>query len=79
MRPSLAAVSPNGPQREHSIDAGVAADKRSEDPTSMLTERTHQPFVMDDAEAAPDRGMLVFQYMVAAVAVIAAVLLALVN
>ncbi len=45
----------------------------------MLTDRTHQPFVMDDAEAAPDRGMLVLQYMVAAVAAVAAVLLALVN
>lgn len=45
----------------------------------MLTDRTHQPFVMDDAEAAPDRGMLVLQYLVAAVAAVAAVLLALIN
>ena len=45
----------------------------------MLTDRTHQPLVMDDAEADPDRGMLVLQYMVAAVAGVAAVLLALVN
>lgn len=45
----------------------------------MHTDRTHQPFVMDDAEPTPDRGMLVLQYLVAAVAVVAAALLALVN
>lgn len=45
----------------------------------MLTDRTHHQYVMDDAEATPDRGMLVLQYLVAAVAVVAAVLLALVN
>lgn len=45
----------------------------------MLSDRTHQPFVMDDPKAAPDRGMLVLQYMVAAVAAVAAVLLTLVN
>jgi hypothetical protein len=61
------------------IDAGDAADNHPEDSTSMLTDRTHQPFVMDDADAAPDRGMLVLQYMVAAIAAVAAVLLALVN
>lgn len=44
----------------------------------MLTDRTHQPFVMDD-EPTSDRGMLVLQYLVAAVAVVAAALLALVN
>ena len=45
----------------------------------MLTDRTHHPFLMDEAEPAPDRGMLVLQYLVAAVAVAAAALLALVN
>jgi hypothetical protein len=60
------------------IDAGIPPTT-VEEPRSMLSDRTHQPFVMDDAEAAPDRGMLVLQYMVAAVAMVAAVLLALVN
>ena len=45
----------------------------------MLTDRTHQPFAMDDAEPTSDRGMLVLQYLVAAVAVVAAALLALIN
>lgn len=45
----------------------------------MLTDRIHQPFVKDDAGATPDRGMLILQYTVAVVAVVAAVLLALVN
>jgi len=45
----------------------------------MLTDRTHQPFLMDDAEPTSDRGMLLLQYLVAAVAVAAAALLALVN
>jgi hypothetical protein len=51
----------------------------TEDPTSMLTDRTHQPFAMDDAEPTSDRGMLILQYLVAAVAVVAAALLALIN
>ena len=45
----------------------------------MLTDRTHHSFLMDDAEPIPDRGMLVLQYLVAAIAVGAAALLALVN
>ena len=45
----------------------------------MLTDRTHQPFAIDDAEPASDRAMLVLQYLVAAIAMIAAALLALVN
>jgi hypothetical protein len=61
------------------IQAGDAADQILEDPTSMLTDRTHHPFVMDDAEPASDRGMLVFQYLVAAVAAVAAALLAFLN
>ena len=61
------------------IDGGLPADQIFEDPTSMLTDRTHQPLVMDDAEPTSDRGMLLLQYMVAAVAVVAALLLALIN
>lgn len=45
----------------------------------MLTDRTRQPFAIDDAEPASDRAMLVLQYLVAVVAVISAALLALVN
>ena len=45
----------------------------------MFTDRTHPPLVMDDAEPASDRGMLVLQYLVAAIAVVAALLLALLN
>ncbi len=45
----------------------------------MLTERTHHPFAIDDPEPVSDRGMLVLQYLVAAIAVAAAALLALVN
>ena len=45
----------------------------------MLTDRTHQPLVMDDAEPSSDRGMLLLQYLVAAIAVVAALLLALIN
>lgn len=46
----------------------------------MLTDRTHHPFAIDDAErTTSDRGMLVLQYLVAAIAVGAALLLALVN
>lgn len=45
----------------------------------MLTDRTHHPFLMDDAEPTSDRGMQVLQYLVAAVAMVAAALLALVN
>ena len=44
----------------------------------MLTDRT-KPFVMDDAEPTSDRGMLVLQYLVASIVVVAAVLLALLN
>ncbi len=45
----------------------------------MLTDRTNHPFLMDDAEPTSDRGMQVLQYLVAAVAMVAAALLALVN
>jgi len=45
----------------------------------MLTDRTDRPFWMDDAEPTSDRGMLVLQYLVAAIAVVAAALLALLN
>lgn len=45
----------------------------------MLNDTTHHPFLMDDAEPTSDRGMLVLQYLVAAVAMVAAALLALVN
>lgn len=45
----------------------------------MLTDRTHQPFVVDDADQTTDRSMLVLQYLMAGIAVIAAALLALVN
>lgn len=42
----------------------------------MLTDRTHQPFKIDDADPASDRAMLVLQYLTAVIAVIAAALLA---
>jgi hypothetical protein len=45
----------------------------------MLTDRTHQPFARDDTEQTSDRGMLVLQYLVAAIAAVAAALLALPN
>ncbi len=45
----------------------------------MLTDRTHQPFAMDETDPASDRAMLVLQYLVAVIAVIAAALLALVH
>jgi hypothetical protein len=45
----------------------------------MLTDRTHQPFEIDDADPTTDRAMLVLQYLTAVVAVIAAALLAFVN
>lgn len=45
----------------------------------MLTDRTHQPFAIDDVEPLSDRSMLVLQYLTAVIAVIAAALLALVN
>ncbi len=46
----------------------------------MLTDTTHHPFAMDDAEpTTSDRGMLVLQYLVAAIAAVAAALLALLN
>ena len=79
MRRALVAVSPNGRRHEHANRRAGCRGHHLEEPRSMLSNRTHQPFVMDDAEAAPDRGMLVLQYMVAAVAMVAAVLLALVN
>ncbi len=59
--------------------AGDAANTILEDPTSMLTDRTHHPFVMDGAEPTSDRGMLVLQYLVAAIAAVAAALLAFFN
>lgn len=45
----------------------------------MLTDRTHQPFAIDEADPLSDRSMLVLQYLTAVIAVIAAALLALVN
>lgn len=45
----------------------------------MLTNRTHNPFTVDQTEPAPDRSMLVLQYLTAVIAVAAAALLALVN
>jgi hypothetical protein len=45
----------------------------------MLTDRTHEPFILDDADPTADRAMQVLQYLIAAIAVIAAALLALVN
>ena len=42
----------------------------------MLTDRTHRPFLVDDADPPSDRAMLVLQYLTAAIAVIAAALLA---
>ena len=44
----------------------------------MLTDRTHEPLRIDDAEPS-DRAMLILQYMTAVVAVIAAALLALIH
>jgi hypothetical protein len=45
----------------------------------MLTDRTNNPFLIDDAEPTSDRAMLILQYLTAVIAVIAAALLALVN
>ena len=45
----------------------------------MLTDRTRSPFAIDEVEPVSDRAMLVLQYLVAAIAVAAAALLALVN
>jgi hypothetical protein len=45
----------------------------------MLTDRTHNRFLIDDAEPASDRAMLVLQYLTAVIAVVAAVLLAFVH
>jgi hypothetical protein len=45
----------------------------------MLTDRTHQPFTIDDTDPMSDRSMLVLQYLTAVIAVIAAALLALVH
>jgi hypothetical protein len=45
----------------------------------MLTDRTHQPSAIHDADPASDRAMLVLQYLMAVIAVIAAALLASVN
>ena len=42
----------------------------------MLTDRTRQPIVIDDADPAGDRAMQVLQYLIAVIAVIAAALLA---
>jgi hypothetical protein len=61
------------------ITRGMTRRSISEDPRSMLTDRTHNPFTIDDAEPGSDRAMLVMQYLTAVVAVIAAALLALVN
>jgi hypothetical protein len=56
---------------------GRKQDSRTQ--TSMLTDRTHQPFAVDDADPTSDRAMLVLQYLTAVIAVIAAALLALVH
>ena len=45
----------------------------------MLTDRTQKPFTVRDDAAPSDRAMLVLQYLTAVIAVVAAVLLALVN
>jgi hypothetical protein len=45
----------------------------------MLTNRTRNPFTINQAEPASDRAMLVLQYLTAVIAVAAAALLALVN
>jgi hypothetical protein len=45
----------------------------------MLTERTHQPLAVEDADPSSDRAMMVLQYLTAVIAVVAAALLALVN
>lgn len=45
----------------------------------MLTDRTHDPFAVEETDAPSDRAMLVLQYLVAMIAMVAAVLLALVN
>jgi hypothetical protein len=45
----------------------------------MLTDRTHNPLPVPDDAAPSDRAMLVLQYLTAVIAVVAAVLLALVN
>jgi hypothetical protein len=42
----------------------------------MLTDRTHEPFPIDDADPPSDRAMLALQYVMAVIAVVAAVLLA---
>ena len=42
----------------------------------MLTDRTHNPIPIDDADPPADRAMLVLQYVMAVIAVVAAVLLA---
>ncbi|MEA2576508.1 MAG: hypothetical protein QOD78_96 [Chloroflexota bacterium] len=44
----------------------------------MLTDRTRNPLLIDDAEPA-DRAMLVLQYVTAVIAVVAAGLLALIH
>jgi len=45
----------------------------------MLTNRTQTPFRLEESEPVSDRAMLVFQYLTAVVAVIAAALLAFIN
>lgn len=45
----------------------------------MLTDRTHNPYVVDEPDLSSDRAMLVLQYVTAAIAVVAALLLAFVR
>ena len=45
----------------------------------MLTDRTHNPFTVDESDLSSDRSMLVLQYLTAAIAVVAAVVLAFVR
>lgn len=45
----------------------------------MLTDSAHQPYPIDEDDPTSDRGMLVLQYLVAVIAVVAAAMLALAN
>ena len=45
----------------------------------MLTDRMRNPYVVDEPDISSDRAMLVLQYLTAAIAVVAALLLAFVR
>ena len=66
---------PKADRDRFATELGRANFWRSEDRLHLTLEALEA----DDAEPASDRGLLVFQYLVAAVAVVAAALLALVN